>query len=96
MGLEELNVKVAPLDKNPAPSDHVEVLYAKCGHMLLLVKHLDLLVPKQNITLTPITRTVVPTMLRDFFDGKDVLKNTQVVRKVSDLDLTIISLAVAI
>ena len=82
--------------KNPAPSDLVEVLYAKYGHMLLLVKHLDLLVPKQNITLTPITRTVVPTMLRDFFDGKDVLKNTQVVRKVSDLDLTIISLAVAI
>ena len=74
----------------------MEVLYAKYGHMLLLVKHLDLLVPKQNITLTPITRTVVPTMLRDFFDGKDVLKNTQVVRKVSDLDLTIISLAVAI
>ena len=34
---------------------HVEVLDAKYANMLLLLEHLDLLVPKENIALIPIT-----------------------------------------
>ena len=45
-----VRVKVAPLEMKKALADHVEALGAKYANMLLLLKHLDLLVPKENIT----------------------------------------------
>ena len=69
----------------------MDVLGATYANMLFLLKHLDLLVHKENIALRQITWTAVSTMLCIFFHAKHVLNNTQVVRKVFDLYLRIIS-----
>ena len=69
MGLEKLKVwniflwerRLHLLKRRKALVDHVDVLGAKYGNMMLLLKHLDLLVPKENIAIIPITWTVVPT-----------------------------------
>ena len=53
------------------------VLGAKCANMLRLLKYLDLLVPKENITLSPTTRTVVPAMLCIYFHGNCDQNDTQ-------------------
>ena len=43
------------LKRRKVLADNVEVLDAKYANMLLLLEHLDLLVPKENIALIPIT-----------------------------------------
>ena len=43
------------LKRKKALADHVEVLGEKYANMLLIMKQLDLLVPKENIALSPIT-----------------------------------------
>ena len=77
-------------------ADNVEVLGAKYADMLWLLKHLDISVLKENIALSPITWTVVLTMLCIFFHAKHVQNNTEVVVKISDLDLIIISQPIGI
>ena len=42
------------LARAKAVADNLKVLGAKYANMLRLLKHLDLLVPKENIALTPI------------------------------------------
>ena len=43
------------LKRKKALADQVEVLGEKYANMLLIMKRLDLLVPKENIALSPIT-----------------------------------------
>ena len=47
--------KVAPLEKKKGSYRSCEVLGAKYTSMVLLLKHLDLVVPKENIALILIT-----------------------------------------
>ena len=42
------------MKRRKAVADHAEVLGAKYANMLLLLKHLDLSVHKENIVLSPI------------------------------------------
>ena len=53
---------VAPLEKKTGSCRSMKVLGGKYRKMLWLVKHLDLSVLKENISLSAVTWTVVPTM----------------------------------
>ena len=80
---------VAPLEKKTGSCRSMKVLGAKYTKMLWLVKHLDLSVLKENISLSAVTWTVVPTISCIIFHSNHVQNNTQIVLKVSDLDLKI-------
>ena len=49
-----VKAKVAPLKKRKAVADHAEVLGPKYANILLLLRHLDISVHKENIVLSPI------------------------------------------
>ena len=56
------------MKRRKAVVDHMEVLGEKYANMLWILKHLDSLVTKENISLSPITWTVVPEMLCIFLN----------------------------
>ena len=64
-------------------ADHVEELGAKYANMLWLLKHWDLSVLKENITLSPTTWTVALEIMCIFFHAKHVQNSTQAVLNFS-------------
>ena len=86
-----MRAKVAPLEKNKGSCRSCGVTRCEICKHIVSTETFKSFSTKENIALSQITYTVVPTLFGIFFRTKHVQNNTQVLLKVSDLDLTIIS-----